>query len=77
MHQRGRHDERVIDRLRIRNLQLCGAFGDCGVHGQDTALKCGHDLAFEPSPEDRPLRRVALFDQQDADFKLGNGDGEE
>jgi hypothetical protein len=65
----------LIDAFSHPDCRATGASGDSNIHGQNTTVKRWENPSLQPFPEDRALRRIAPFGQQDTDFKLEEADG--
>jgi len=61
-----RSDQRIAVRARIRDLQFRAALRDRDIHRQSALRKRGQNMAFQPRPENRALRRITTLDQKNS-----------
>ena len=69
VNQSGRSDQRITFIGSIGRMQVRASQG-YGIDGQDSGIKGGHHMTFEPGPQHFPLSRVTALDAQDSGFQF-------
>ena len=74
MRQRRRRNQRIALRTRVGNVQPSATTRDGDIDRQHPLRKRRQHPLLQPSPQQRPLHRIAALDPQHAPFQLQHSD---